>query len=391
MIGHRANGAAGPRRSAALWLTLLAACNPRSPSPTAPAAVDPTPLGVSVVEVRAHPWFQSIDTFGRFVAAEKLTLGVEVAGTVTEVLFSEGQHIEAGQTLVRLDDRKQRLRLERARADAASASVELGQARSTFERYQELIERRVVAEEAYRQTESAYQAAQARLEQAIAAREIARQELRDLTLSSPVAGIVESEAVEPGQKVLPGDTLAVIQTASSLQVLTYVREEEVNLLHPGDAAPVQSPGVPGRLYQARIESIASAADPRTGNFAIKLRVDNQDGLLREGMSARISLRSQQGMPVLTVPAGAVVDRDRRRVVFLVRDGLAASVAPVLGLAADGWVPVTGGLAAGDRVIVDPIALVADGKRVRVTATQADPLPEAPREDGPGSSGGSAPP
>lgn len=374
MNGSRARTAGLPLLLA-LCLGLLCACRPPAPPPAPIAAADPAPLDVTVVELRPRPWYQDIEAFGHLVAAEKLSLGVEVAGTVARVQFSEGQHIEAGQTLVQLDDRKQRLRLERASADVASATAELNQARSTYGRYQELIERRVISEEAYRQTEASFQAAQARLEQAIAAREIARQELRDLTLSSPVAGVVESEAVEPGQRVLPGDTLAVIQTSDSLQVITYVREQEVNLLHPGDVAAVESPGVPGRRYEARIEAVASAADPRTGNFAIKLRVDNRDGLLREGMSARVALRSQHGTAVPAVPAEAIVDRERRRVVFVVRDGRAASVAPELGLGVDDWVPVAAGLSAGEQVIVAPIALIADGKPVRVAATRDAPLPD----------------
>jgi membrane fusion protein (multidrug efflux system) len=280
------------------------------------------------------------------------------------VLFKEGQKIVAGQVLLQLEDRKQLLRLERASADVASTRAELSRAESTFKRYQALMGQQVISEDDYKQKESAYNAALAQLQQVMAVEKLAQQELRDLTLISPVSGIVEVESVEPGQKVHPGQQLAVVQTANSMQVLSYVTEKEVNLLHVGDVAPMRTPGVPGRNYEARIESIGSTADSRTGNFAVKLRVDNGDGLLREGMSAHIQLQGDQGRDRLALPRSAVVDRDRRRVVFLVRDGRAVAVAPSLGMAMGDWIPVLSGLSAGDQVVIDQLALLADGSPVQ---------------------------
>ena len=342
---------------------LVSACGQRT-APYAPAnEVETSPLPVSVFELRPQIWHQTIQTFGRLVSAEKVTIGVEVAGTVAEVRFKEGQTVKAGQTLLVLDDRKQRLRLERASADVASARAELNRSLGTFQRYRALRSRQVIAEEAYKQTEAAYKAARASLKQAVAERALVRQELRDLNLVSPVDGVVESESVEPGQRVQPGQQLALLQTVNSLQVITYVREQEVNLLKPGDLAPVESPGAPGRAYQARIESVASAADPRTGNFAIKLRVDNADGMLRDGMSATIELRSQAGELLLMVPRAAVTDRNRRRVVFVLREGRAQRIAPVLGLGVGDQIPVRSGLESGDQLIIEPLSLVTDQKAV----------------------------
>lgn len=372
MTAFFARALAGSHRAAVSLLAcclLLAACADKGDT-DGQAVVEPAVAQITVMEVQQRPWQASIDAYGRIVAAEKVVIGVDVAGTVEQVLFKEGQAIAAGQILLELEKSKQQLRLQRAGADVATARAELAKAQGTYERYRALIGRQVVAEEDFKQTEAAYSAAKARLEQAMAAEKLAQQELRDLTLISPVDGIVEVESAEPGQKVRPGDQLAVVQTNDTLQVVTYVTEKEVNLLHPGALAPMQTPGVPGRIYEARIESVGSTADPRTGNFPVKLRVDNSDGLLREGMSAQIQLQGREGDTLLAVPRSAVVDRDRQRVVFVIREGRAVKVVPSLGMAMGDWIPVLSGLQAGDQVAIDTLSALVDGTEVTVTPTAA---------------------
>jgi RND family efflux transporter MFP subunit len=363
----------------ALPIFFLTACSGPYDSVVTGNLVEPevieAEVEVEVMALQLRPWRQRINTYGRIVSAEKVVIGVEIAGTIASVHFHEGQQIKVGQTLVLMDARKQKLRLERANANVATARIEREKAHGTYRRQQTLLGRQVIAEETYQQSEANYHAARARLEQAKAAQKLAQQELEDLTLISPVDGTVESESIEPGQRVRPGDTLALIQTTDSLQVITYVRENEVNLLRLGDVAPVQSPGVPGRTYQARIESVGNTADPRTGNFPVKLRIDNADALLREGMSAQVELHSRQDEQRLAIPSGAVTDRDRQHVVFVERDERAVRITPALGMEVDGWVPVVSGLAAGDRLIINQLALLADNNRVRaiVETSQAETL------------------
>ena len=188
------------------------------------------------------------------------------------------QRLCACQILIKLDERKQRLRLKTVRA---------------------------------------------RMEQIEVNRALAQQQLSDLTLVSPAGGVVEYEAAEPGQKVRPGQELALIQTANFPQGITYVREQEVNRLAVGSVASVHSPGVPGHSYEVRIESVAIATDPPTGNFSVKLQLENRHGLLREGRSPSVELVAALGEQRLLLPRNAITDRDRQQVMFIARGGRAA--------------------------------------------------------------------
>lgn len=347
----------------------LAACGQPASSPHDDVS-QVMPLAVPVTAIEARPWLQTIDAFGRVVAAEKVVIGVEVSGTVREMLVREGERVSAGQVLLRLDDRKQLLRVERARADVVGLRAEVNRAHGTYQRYQMLMARQVVSAEAFKQTQAAAESAGARLAEALAACALAEQELADLTVRSPASGVVELEAVETGQKVRPGEALLVLQSRDTLQVVTHVREEEVNLLQPGGGAPIVSPGVPGREYHGRIEAIASAADPRTGNFAVKLRVDNSEGLLREGMSARVTLRSAMPEEAVVIPRSALTDRDRRRVLFVIEGGHARRIDPELGLGNGEEVVVRAGLRPGDQLITGRLRLLVDNTPVQAVFGEA---------------------
>ena len=166
----------------------------------------------------------------------------------------------------------------------------LEEQKEAFQRYRSLIHKQAVSKEKLGRAEASFKAAAADVQQAMAAEALARQELAQARIISPVDGTVTARNIEPGETVAPGRQLVVIQLVDSMRLVTYVTEREVNLLRIGQRVEVQSPGVPGTTYQARVELIGSVADHGTGNFPVKLAVGNRDGLLREGMSATVALQ-----------------------------------------------------------------------------------------------------
>lgn len=334
----------------------------------APAVTDePTELRVEIYRVETLQQALKANTYGSILADEKVVISAETTGTVDSVHYREGEAVLADTVLVQLEDGRQRLRLNRADADVARAEVELARAEDSFERYQSLRAQQLVAEDKYREVKAAHDSAKSQYDRALAEQRLAQFDLDETRLVSRVDGIVEAEFVEPGQKVLPGEKLLVIQATRSLQVKTYVTEQEINLLRVGDVADIIAPSNGGSKFRATIESMATSADPRTGNFVLKLRVSDPDGLLREGMSARVSLKGSRTQPVLAVPANAVLGRDRRHVVFLHKEGVAEQKAVVLGMVRDNWVPVLDGLSPGDEVIVSELPLLGDGTPISVNS------------------------
>jgi RND family efflux transporter MFP subunit len=155
-------------------------------------------------------------------------------------------------------------------------------------------------------------------------------------------------------------------------VVTYVTEKDINHLRLGSEATVTTPGVQGRTYTARIESLGAKADPSTGNFSVKLAIGNADGLLRPGMTARVTLPGLQYENAILIPDAALVDRNRRRVAYKVVAGKAVEVEPVVTLSAGDQVHVLAGLQAGDQLIIGGLANVVDGTPVKVVMENQQP-------------------
>jgi membrane fusion protein (multidrug efflux system) len=121
-----------------------------------------------------------------------------------------------------------------------------------------------------RYSQVALRRATARYEDALAAQRLAERELTESRVLSPVSGIVDRRLVETGETVMPGQLLGSVQVVDRVRVRVHVGEREVNDLRVGAVAEVRSAGVPGRVYQARIEAVGIKADPQTGNFPVKV-------------------------------------------------------------------------------------------------------------------------
>ncbi len=352
---------------AVLTVSLLACGRTESPQEI---EVSPSALAVQTLVLEPRDWQLQFASYGHFESTEKITISVDFSGTVEKVHFQDGQSISAGQLLIELDDSEQQLRLKQAQANVESAAAQLEKTRSTYMRYRGLMSRGALSREQFKQSKADFDRARAVSEEAEAALALANQDLLETRLISPVDGVVTERNVDTGQTVLPGNPLAVVQVADTLRVVTYVGERSVNQLRLGDIADISSPAVPGKHYEGRVELVSSAADTNTGNFTVKLTVSNRERLLRPGMSATVMMSGVARQNTLVLPKSLMVDRNRRRVVYLYRDGFAHEVEPVLGASVGEVLPVLAGLSAGDRVISTYLDLLVEGKPVVLADAEA---------------------
>ena len=347
----------------ALLIFELTACENRPP-----AQEEVPELRIAEVEIKVlqeQPWVERISSFGVIEAAKEIVITVDFSERVQKVYFEEGDRIKAGQLLIELDKRKQELRLAGFKTSLKEAKATLINAQTNLKRQEKLYAKRNIALSKLEEAQLALKSARARHEEALAAVLLAERELADRRITSPAAGQVVKRSVEPGETVGAGAPLIVIQVVDAVRVITYVTEKEINHLRLGSEARVTTPGVKGRTYTARIESLGTKADPDTGNFYVKLAIPNIEGLLRPGMTARVSLPGLQYQDAILIPDSALVDRNRRRVAYKVVEGKAVQVEPVVELSTVDLVHVLSGLQAGDQLIVDGIANIVDGTPVKV--------------------------
>ena len=170
-------------------LFLLSACDdPPASSEKSPRAA--APAVVRAITLAPRKWTQSIRAHGVIEPMEEVDITVDFSATVRAVHFREGQTVKAGATLLEFDSRKRTLRLQEADAALRDVRAALDKAQDTFERNRRLFRDGTIPLARFQDGEASLKSARARMEQSLANRNLARREVGETALISPVAGIV---------------------------------------------------------------------------------------------------------------------------------------------------------------------------------------------------------
>jgi Cu(I)/Ag(I) efflux system membrane fusion protein len=174
-----------------------------------------------------------------------------------------------------------------------------------------------------------------------------------MTLRAKVDGVVLEKQAVMGQRFMPGEVLYQIADLSRVWMLADVFEQDLGLIHPGQLATVRIDAYPNKVFNGEVAFIYPAVTPETRTAIVRIVLANSDGLLKPAMYAHVEFASIHSKgKVLTVPDSAVLDTGIRRVVLI--DLGAGRFEPrtvKIGMHADGYAEVLGGLRAGEAVVV----------------------------------------
>ncbi|MCX2977190.1 efflux RND transporter periplasmic adaptor subunit [Candidatus Marimicrobium litorale] len=349
----------------ALGLFFLAACSD-TPDPGDDVSSDPSVQAVvETVVLEARDWQGEIASFGVVEALEEVDVAAELSGTVKAVHIKEGDRVQSGQLLLELDDQKRQLALDQANQAVQRAKATLEEARLRLKRRKDLAERESVSREVLDNAQLNVDGAAAAFQQAVASGQLAERELADTRIYSPTDGLVDVRAVEEGESVQAGASLVKLQAVHGLRMQAWVSEADISNVHPGGDARVNATAFVDRDYAARVEWVGVNADPKTGNFPVKLILTDDALRLRPGMTASATLQGVSFPDALLLPEEALVDRNRRSVVFVVEDGVARMREPLLAAGFSNRLRIISGLEPGDSVIIGGQSRLLDGTPVNV--------------------------
>jgi len=321
-------------------------------------------LPVAAEEVRDGDLVLSVTTTGQVRSDAEATLKAELAGTVEEVLVRPGDRVRRGQSLVRLDGRPFDLAVREAEASVDEAKLRF---------LEEIVPESLAsgkgpspARRANAYTKAGVQSAEVRLEKAKLDRERA-------TVTAPFDGVVDRVAVAKGERVSGGQEVTKVVNLSDLRIEAAVLEHDLPLIKVGGQALVSTAADPTRQVIGRVVAVLPIVDSTTRAGRAYVRVPGNTAL-RPGMYADIRLEANRLPGRRLVPARAVIERDGRPLVFIVKNGRAqwTYVTPgrsngidteVLPDSATGQIPVT----PGDEVIVEGHLTLTHDAPVRVAA------------------------
>jgi HlyD family secretion protein len=380
----------GPRRPrrrtlAIVAVIVVAAVGAWLLMPGRPVPVDTVEATAPVGSGRAAV----LNASGYVVARRLATVASQVTGRLVDVEIEEGMAVKDGQVLARIDPAIARAAYEVARTQREAAArnlreieVRLADARRTLTRTQELRARSLVAQSVADTAEADVNALAARLEAtkaevAVAEASLAqrRQDLDNLVIRAPFAGVVISKDAQPGEMVSPisaggGFTrtgIATIVDMDSREVEVDVNEAFINRVAPGQPVEATLDAYPGEAIAAQVINIVPAADRQKATVKVRIAFAKLDPRILPDMGVKVRFlddaAADAAKPVALVPAGAVAKDGTQSYVWAVVDGrVQRRNVRTVGAASDP-VGILDGLRPGDVVVVSPPATLKDGARV----------------------------
>jgi membrane fusion protein, multidrug efflux system len=259
----------------------------------------------------------SVSAAGQAEAWQKTVLVAQVNGRITGLPVREGDVVGASRNVVALDGAEYQLAVEEAQAAVRDAEVKYQEATLLDHTIDDAEVRR--AREAASRTRSGMDAAEVRLRRA-------RLDLSRTRLAAPFAGRVATLKVVPGQWVRQGDELMTIVALDPIRVEVQVLESEIAHLTPGATADVRFAAFPDEAFTGRIQTINPIVESGTRTARVTVLVRNPGGRILPGMYARVSLEARRYADRVLVPRSAVLERDRRTMLFVFEPGRADGLA-----------------------------------------------------------------
>ena len=305
---------------------------------------------------------------GTVVSSVMSLVASEVAGLVVEYPVSEGDRVEKGQVLARLNKRSRELDSAAIEAQLREAEARLKLAERNHERAKELFASGVFSQQQLDDTLYEFNAWEGRIDNLRAEIDRIRYDISRSVIGAPFAGVVVAKHTELGQWLGIGGAVVELLSLEELDIRVDVPEQYYRDVKPGGAATVALDALSGRTVRGKVVAVIPKADPQARTFPVKVRVPSAG--LGVGMLAQVSLQGVSAgaggvRTAIVVPKDAVVRQGSQTMVFLINGEGSVSPAQVqTGQGIGDWVEVRGPVTPGAKVVTRGNERLTPGQKVR---------------------------
>jgi HlyD family secretion protein len=368
-----------------------------------------------------------VTSSGKIQPKKKVDVSADITGRITRIAVREGDFVKQGQFLLQIDPTVYQANLQQAAATLASSQAAAVQAKANRDQAERALKRtkelrdqspNLVSQEQLEQAQTAFDVAEAnrsaadhQVDQARAAVQFARDNLRKTTLVAPMTGRVTRLPVEEGEVAVPSTfskDIGLLMTVSDLSVIqakVKVDETDVVRVHLGDSVEVAIDAFPDTTFTGHVtkvsdSSVRDATQTATGqsdravDYEVEITLDKPPADIRPDLSATARIVTDTRRQALSIPIIALTVRENKPVstearpvdttafrkkkeaegVFLVKDGVASFRPVKVGIAGDEYFEVIDGLKGGETIVAGPYQAIRDlkdGARVRQMKQAAD--------------------
>lgn len=280
-------------------------------------------------------------------------LSFQLLGTVEKIYVDEGDQVKKGQLLAEIDKSSYQ-----SSYNAALAMQE--QAKDAYERFEKVYHKGSLPEIKWEEVKS-------KLKQANSTAKIAKKNLENCSITSPINGVIGKRTIENGENTTPGIAVFNVISMDHIYVHISVPEDEINKISKGQIARVTFPALGEKVFEAVTEKVGVEANKISRTYEAKLKIKNDDLKIKPGMACNIGVPLDEDHAMLLLPSKAVMKDERgTNYVFVVNKQ--AQKAKRVNIQTNGIInnqlAVLSGVTPGDLLIVEGQHKLSDGMKIR---------------------------
>jgi len=307
---------------------------------------------------------------GEVRARVESRLGFRVGGKIVARKVDVGTQVKRGQVLMQLDP--QDLQLAQAQANAGLKAAESNRdlAKAELKRYQELREKNFVSQAVLDSKETAFKAAQASYEQALAAFRNQSNQAGYTSLVADADGVVTSVDAEVGQVVAAGTPVVRVAQSGEKEIVIGIPEDKVDALRKVTDVKVRIWANPNEVIPGKLRELSPVADPATRTYTAKIAMQNAPEGVKLGMTAYVTFAAKTQQAMIRLPLTALFNDKGATSVWVVENGGVKLVPVQVAGSAGNDILVSGGIAPGQTIVTAGVNLLKPGQKVKILGEES---------------------
>ncbi|NBC04211.1 MAG: efflux RND transporter periplasmic adaptor subunit [Bacteroidetes bacterium] len=284
-------------------------------------------------------------------AEQEATVVSKVRGIIEDLYVEEGDRVQAGQVIAKIEDEQYQIEANRAKAT-------LDRLYNDFQRNKELFERELISAEAFQNSQYEYESQKATYD-------LAALNLEYTSVRSPISGVISERFVKAGNMIGTDQQMYRVTDFSPLQAILHIPEHEMSKIRNDQRAELRVDALPNETFVGHVERISPVVDSETGTFKVTIYVDETRDMLRPGMFGRVKIVYDTRENTRMIPKSAVISEDLAESVYVIKDSLAFKKEIQTGYTNGSNVEIINGLEDGEMVVTIGQGSLQDSSKVSV--------------------------
>lgn len=313
-------------------------------------------IPVEVANIQTGDVSMNYSTTAVLEAKEEAQVVSKVSGILQSIYVEEGDYVEAGQILAKIEPQRYQLEVNKAKAELLKVKSELN-------RIEKVHGKNLVSFDTYDKLKWQYESIKSNLD-------IAKLNLKETEIIAPISGYIAQRYVKVGNVVqqYQQESMFHIVEQKQLQGIVHLPEQQLQHVKAGQQTSLSLAAIGNNKVEATVERISPIVDAKTGTFKVTLNIPNESGQLKAGMFAEVSIKYSTHKDVMVIPRKALISMDNKHTVYQVIEGKVNKKEVEIGFQEGSMVEITAGLDLDSTVVTAGHNNLKDQAKVQVIKT-----------------------